>query len=66
MTLVQRPDRQPAARAFGVVGLEPPALLDGNYDMRVLGYSRRPEVKITQKRPMPLTILAIGYELEAS
>ena len=45
---------------------QPPPLLNGDYDVRLRGYDRRPEVKISQPAPMPLTVLAVGYVLEAN
>ena len=51
-------------REFGPLVLDqPPIPATGVEEFRDLGWSRRPPVTITQTDPLPMTILAIGYEV---
>lgn len=51
-------------REFGPLVLDqPPIPESGVEEFRDLGWSRRPSVIITQTDPLPMTILAIGYEV---
>ena len=43
-----------------------PVLLNGPQEIRMLGYSEQPTVKITQAEPMPLTLLGVEIELIGS
>lgn len=54
-------------RSLGSAALDnPQALLTGLFEIRLLGWERRPEVTITQAEPMPFTLLGLDLEVEGT
>ena len=43
---------------------KPPIPKTGTKNMTNVGISRAPQITLTQKHPLPMTILTVGYEME--